>query len=134
MKAVSGRDINVTLINSNSTQIKFSGLDVYSVKDMPISVVYSAQIPQEAYQSALSKAKADAGTRFTIGEAIDLGTVVNVTIRFNSSREDDDVALYQYNAAKNTISLIESKTIGADGVVTFEVRNGGQFVAAITEK
>jgi hypothetical protein len=132
MKAVAGRDINIYLINPNGSQISFSGLDVYNAIDMPISVVYSAQIPQYNYESTISRAKADTGSAITIGTETDLGAVIKVKIRFNSSNAGDDVALYAYNSANNATALVDSQTIGDDGVAAFEIRKGGQFVTAIT--
>jgi hypothetical protein len=132
MKAVAGRDINIYLINPNGSQISFSGLDVYSAIDMPISVSYTAQIPQFTYKNTISRAKADTGAAITIGTETDLGAVIKVNIRFDSDNEGDDVALYAYSSANNTVTLVESQTIGENGVTAFEIRKGGQFITAIT--
>jgi hypothetical protein len=134
MKSVSGRDINVTLVNPNGSQIRFNGLDVYSPKDMPVSVVYSAtSIPQAEYQKTVRSADAAAASVFTVGTEVDLGAVVKVYIRFNASREEDSASIYLYSSAKKAASLVDTKTIGEDGLAVFEIRNGGQYIACIIE-
>jgi hypothetical protein len=131
MKAVAGKDINVTLTNSNGSQIKFNGLDVYSAKDMPISVVYNSRMPAEAYDNALRTANAETASSFAVGTEVDLGAVVQLNIPFNNSRIGYTVELYLYNSANGKTSLVDTKIITDDSVAVFEIRKGGQYVACI---
>jgi hypothetical protein len=133
MRSVAGRDINVTLVAPNGATIRFSGLDIYNVKDVPISVVYNAQIPTDVYRTTTRAAKADSSSTFTIGADVDLGVVVKLTVRFNASRENDTASVYHYHADTKKATLVDSKTIGEDGATVFELREGGQYIVCITE-
>lgn len=133
MKAVSGRDINITLVSANGATIRFNGLDVYSPKDMPVAINYSASVPAAVYESTVRDASADSASQFTFGADVDLGAVVKVTVRFNASRAYDSAALYHYHASATKSSLVDSKEIGENGSATFEIREGGQFIVCIIE-
>ncbi|MDR0991945.1 MAG: hypothetical protein LBL87_03490 [Ruminococcus sp.] len=135
MRAVAGRDINVILINSNNSQIRFNGLDVYSPKDMPVSIAYrTASIPPAVYEKVLSTENPVSSSTFTVGTEVDLGAVVKVYVRFDSSRAGYDSCLYLYESSKNSASLVDSKTIDEDGLVIFEIRKGGQFIVCVDKK
>jgi hypothetical protein len=135
MRAVLGRDINITLINANGSQIRFNGLDVYTAKDMPVAVVYSVNtLPADVYQKTISTADASSAASFTFGTETDLGAVVQVYIRFSASRVNDEASLYHYSTSSGTTSLVDTKTIGDDGLAIFEIRNGGQYIACIQDK
>jgi hypothetical protein len=132
MKAVAGRDINVTIVTSGAT-IRFNGFDIYNPKDMPIAVVFSANIPNDVAFKTRSAASADSTSVFTIGADVDLGAVVSLTVRFNASREEDNAALYHYHTGATETKLVDSKEIGENGSTTFEIREGGQFMVCIKE-
>jgi hypothetical protein len=135
MKAVLGRDINITLINANGSQIRFNGMDVYIAKDMPVMVSYgTSAVPVAEYQRTVRAAGADSASSFTVGTEGDLGAVVKVTVRFSSSRNGDKAELYLYSSAKNTTSLVDSKIIGDEGLAIFEIRNGGSYIACIEDR
>jgi hypothetical protein len=133
MKAVAGRDINVTLVSPVGATIRFSGLDIYSPKDMPVAIAYSATIPTDVYQNTRSVAGADSSSVLTFGENVDLGAVVTLNVRFNASRVEDTAELYLYSAASKKASLVDSKEIGENGATAFEIRKGGQFIVCIKE-
>jgi hypothetical protein len=133
MKAVAGRDINVTLINSNGSRIGFNGLDIYTVKDMPIAVTYNSRIPADIYDDTIRRVNPDSASSFSVGTEVDLGAVVKLYIPFNSSRADYKADLYLYDSAKKTTSVVDSRTVGDDGATVFEIRRGGQYIACLND-
>ena len=132
MSAIKGRNVKVKFVLDNGVIFTVVGKDVTTAKDVDVDTTYNTKsISSKLIKSAYKKNDAVSSAQLSI-DAGTLGFSSDLTVKFSAKRGGYKAKLYRYNAAKNSLQLVDSATISSTGSCTFDkVTKGGEFVIVI---
>lgn len=132
MSAIKDRNVTVKLVLDNGVTFTVNGKDVTTAKDVDINTTYNTKsISTKLIKAAYKKNDAVSSAQLSI-DAGTLGFNSDVTVKFSAKRSGYKAKLYRYNAAKNSLQLVDTATIGSTGKCNFDnVTKGGEFVIVI---
>lgn len=132
LSAIDGRNVTVKFVLDNGVTFTVNGKDVASAKDVELDTTYNTKnISNKLIKAAYKKNDAVSSAQISIDEG-SFGFTSDVTVKFNTKRAGYKAKLYRYNSSKNTLSLVDSATIGNNGKCTFDgVTKGGEFLIVL---
>lgn len=132
MSAIKGRNVTLKFVLDNGVTFTVNGKDVTTAKDVDVDTKYNTKsISTKLIKAAYKKNKAVSSAQLSI-DAGTLGFNADLTVKFSAKRSGYKAKLYRYNAAKNSLSLVDTATIGSTGKCNFDnVTKGGEFVVVI---
>lgn len=130
--AIKGRNVTLKFVLDNGVTFTVNGKDVTTAKDVDIDTTYNTRsISKKLIKAAYKKNDAVSSAQLSI-DAGTLGFNSDLTVKFSSKRGGYKAKLYRYNASKNSLSLVDTATIGSTGKCNFDnVTKGGEFVIVI---
>ncbi len=130
--AIKGRNVTLKFVLDNGVTFTVNGKDVTTAKDVDIDTTYNTRsISKNLIKAAYKKNDAVSSAQLSI-DAGTLGFNSDLTVKFSSKRGGYKAKLYRYNASKNSLSLVDTATIGSTGKCNFDnVTKGGEFVIVI---
>ncbi|MBQ8175804.1 MAG: hypothetical protein IJ035_02050 [Oscillospiraceae bacterium] len=130
--AIKGRNVTVKFVLDNGVTFTVNGKDVTTAKDVDVDTTYNTKsISTKLIKAAYKKNDAVSSAQLSI-DAGTLGFNSDVTVKFSAKRGGYKAKLYRYNAAKNSLQLVDTATIGSTGKCNFDnVTKGGEFVVVI---
>lgn len=131
--AIQGKNITVRFTLKNGVVFAINGDDVSSATSINIDTAYNtSMVPTKLVKAAYKKNKAVSSAQITISGG-SFGADADVTVKFSSSRAGRTAKLYRYNAAQETLSLVDTAKVQSNGKCTFsEVDRGGNFVITLS--
>ncbi|MBR4097238.1 MAG: hypothetical protein IKK42_08060, partial [Oscillospiraceae bacterium] len=132
MSAIKGRNVTLKFVLDNGVTFTVNGKDVTTAKDVDIDTTYNTRsISKKLIKAAYKKNDAVSSAQLSI-DAGTLGFNSDLTVKFSAKRGGYKAKLYRYNASKNSLSLVDTATIGSTGKCNFDnVTKGGEFVIII---
>lgn len=132
MSAIKGRNVTLKFVLDNGVTFTVNGKDVTTAKDVDVDTKYNTKsISTKLIKAAYKKNDAVSSAQLSI-DAGTLGFNADLTVKFSAKRGGYKAKLYRYNAAKNSLSLVDTATIGSTGKCNFDnVTKGGEFVVVI---
>jgi len=132
MSAIKGRNVTLKFVLDNGVTFTVNGKDVTTAKNVDIDTTYNTKmISTKLIKAAYKKNDAVSSSQLSI-DAGTLGFNADLTVKFSAKRGGYKAKLYRYNASKNSLSLVDTATIGSTGKCNFDnVTKGGEFVIVI---
>lgn len=130
--AIKGKNIQLKFVLDNGVTFTVNGKDVTTAKDVDIDTTYNTKmISTKLIKAAYKKNDAVSSAQLSI-DAGTLGFNSDLMVKFSAKRSGYKAKLYRYNPAKNSLSLVDTATIGSTGKCNFDnVTKGGEFVVVI---
>lgn len=131
LKALDGKNVNVTFVLDNGVKWTINGKDVDKAQDMVIYTKYNIDyIPEKL----VNKAAKDAVAKAEIGISNDyssFGSEASVTVRFSQKRAGCVAVVYRYDPDSNSLKGVDKAKVQSNGSCTFSVTEGGPYLIVL---
>lgn len=131
--AIQGKNITVRFTLKNGVVFTINGNDISTATSIDIDTAYNtSMVPSKLVKAAYKKNDAVSSAQISISGG-SFGADADVTVKFATKRAGCTAKLYRYNAAKETLSLVDTAKVQSNGKCTFsEVDRGGNFVITLS--